>query len=404
MAPASLEEDSLGHRPVDRRELFEGICKVLDLYTRESGTSRGVPPMILFLDDLQWADEATLDVLDYVLGCMDRSRIWVIVAIRSAAGRGHLQLIERLSEVAGEDRFECIELRRLGTHDMVECASSLVGVESGGRLAEFLDRFSGRLPQTLAELINGLWDERILESAGDTEWRLRELPEDPGAGPEEGPGPLINRRLAQLPSSVRRLLTVAAVIGPRFETGLLTAAASEHSAVVEIAIEVALERWLLRGSLPFWSSPGREMDLVLWSRGARRGSFEFAHETIRHAIFESLESRRRREIHGLVATALERRYQRNPDRVREELAFHWSEAREPGKAAHHLYHAAIVAHDLGADSNALDYAQRALREMRRPREAISRSGDESESQVTLQAMQTLLISLGSSAGVHRSSG
>jgi DNA-binding SARP family transcriptional activator len=401
---AQIEGDSgpVRRGRLNRKQLFDAVRAVLELYTRESGTSREAPPMILFLDDMQWADEPSLDLLDHLLRAIDGTPMWVILGVRTGEDRFDRALEGRLTETVG-DRFTRLDLGLLSDHDLDEIAASLVGSESSGRLRDFLDRFSGRMPQTLAELVNFLWDEKILEPYSATEWRLRELPESPGSGAEEGARPLIRRRIAQLPASVRRLMTVAAVIGPKFDTGLLTGAADEHGAVVEIGIEVALERWLLRGSLPFWSTPGREMDLVLWARGARRGWFEFAHETIRQVVLESLDERRRREIHRRIAAALERRHHRNPDRVREELAFHWLEGREPGRAAHHLYHAAAAAADLGAERNALDFARLALMEMRRPRRAVSRTGDEAEREVTLKAMQTLHDKLEAASRLRASS-
>lgn len=384
---------------VDREEFFSAILAVLRLYTEESANSRGVPSLILFLDDLDRADEPSLEFLDFLVQSLDGPSLWIVASATNVRDRVAGSLVERLSGSASEDRVDVVQLERLTEQDLGEIADSLVGARSSAELAAFLDRHSGRLPLTVAELVNVLWDDGLLEPGSASEWVLRDLPEFAEIPSVES---LILRRVARLPNSVRRMLAVAAVAGPKFDTDLLIHAASEHAGVVEIGTEVALERWLVRTAQPFWATPGREADLVLWARGARQGAFEFAHETIRMAILGFLEPRRRREIHRLVAQALEERHRGSLDQVREELAYHWTEARNPRRAAWHMVLAAKTAISLRAESNAVDFCRQALQQIRRPQLTTSEPTLDDLEEVTIEQIESLLARLERDPGLAAS--
>ena len=128
------------------------------------------------------------------------------------------------------------------------------------------------------------------------------------------------------------MLNLAAIIGPSFDVELLQRAAHEHIGVVEIAIELMLERWLLRQYARRWSSDPRERDLVLWAQGARRGSFEFAHPRIHRAVYRSLPDERRRVLHRQVADILSARHGPDGGAHPERIAFHYLEG-SAGEAA-----------------------------------------------------------------------
>jgi len=382
---------------VDREAFFAAIREVLELYTDESATSRGVPPLILFLDDLQWADEPTLGLLEALLEVRSDRSMWIIASATTVDDRASgAAIVDRLRRVAGENRVDVIALERLTEADLEEISSTLVGAHRSAELATFLDRFSGRIPLMVAELVNVLWDDGRLEPGCGSDWLLGDLPE---MARTTGSRELILHRLERLPTSVRRLLTVAAVAGPKFDTDLLIRAAREHAGVVEIGIEVALERWLVRAAQPFWSTPGREADLVLWSRGARQGAFEFAHETIRRTILESIAPRQRRLIHRALAMTLEERHSGSLDRVREQLAYHWVEARDPRRAARHLLRAAEAAVLLRAESNAADLCRRALKEIRQPRLTHSELTPKAPEDVTIEQVEGLLARLETGLGL-----
>jgi predicted ATPase len=176
----------------------------------------------------------------------------------------------------------------------------------------------------MAEAINLLWDEGVLAAGEAGHWSLtRSL--SPGGLPPADFEEMIRLRIRRLPTSTRRLASLAAVMGHCFEVHLLQEAADEHAVVVEIGLELLLERWLIRQFAHSWTSTRRERDIVLWARGARRGSFEFSHKRIRSALCGELNPLRRQAMHGQAAEALERL---RGGRDAEALAYHWVAAGE----------------------------------------------------------------------------
>ncbi|HEX3530833.1 MAG TPA: hypothetical protein VH988_27540, partial [Thermoanaerobaculia bacterium] len=208
------------------------------------------------------------------------------------------------------------------------------------------------------ELVNFLWDEGILAARDPGRWSLPrslgdlDLPEDLDE--------LIRLRIRRLPNSTRRLASLAAIFGQTFDVQLLQEAADEHAMVVEIGLDVLLKRWLIRQFAHVWTDSQREDDLGPWKHGgraARRGSFEFAHNRIRRAIYGELNPLRRQAMHLQVATALESLQGGHPC---EALAFHYAAAGQWEKALPHLERAVDRALAVRAGDAARRYCDQAI--------------------------------------------
>ena len=247
------------------------------------GAGDGGDPVILFLDDLHSADHATLALVESLVAPLTGSRTW-LVATYSPAGLAPDSPLTRLAHRDGDGMVTRIDLERLGFEAIEEIANSLVAPQDVPAVAGLLTMASEGLPLALVALVNTMWDEGELEPEPTGGWRFRGAAARWDAPARDGLDRLLLRRLRRLPTSTRRLATLAAVIGQRFDTELLQRAEDEHISVVEIGLELLLERWLVRQHRPQWNVTGLERSLTLWSRGARRGRFEFDHIRIRRAI------------------------------------------------------------------------------------------------------------------------
>jgi len=293
------------------------------------------------VEDIQWADEGSLAVLEELIRHLDQRAIWLI-ATGTGAEAGS-PLLE-----AAADLGDTITVDRLSIEETENLAKSLVDLANAPALAEYLWHTGQGLPLAIAELVNLLWDERILIQLAPGRWALRA---DPGSiEPPEAIGDLIYRRYQKLPNSARRLIALAAVLGEQFDVEVLTRAADEHLGVVEIAVQLSLERWLIRQFPRSWSQGGPERDIVLWARGVRRGFFEFSHRAIRTSILECINPIRRRVMHAEVARALMERHREDLQSISEELAFHWLEAGEFTEALPWLECSADKAARAGAEA------------------------------------------------------
>ncbi len=303
-------------------------------------------PAILMLDDLQWADRASLELLETLAKLLPAVPVWVLAGQSGGA-----------PEAGGLEAVR-LPLRRLEAAEVHEIASTLVGIEAASQLSSFLDRHGEGLPLAVAELVNHLWDEGRLEPRGAGFWSLRGDLEELAV--PESVGELVMRRVRRLPTSARRLLAIAAVCGQSFDAEIVQAADGEHIAVIEICVQIMLEKWLIRQSPTSWSENRRERDVVLWARGVRRGSFEFAHDAIRRAILADMNPIRRQVMHRAVAAALEAARGDEPERVREELAYHYVAGGEWEQALPFLEESMLAAQRAGAPQAASAHAERAL--------------------------------------------
>ncbi len=354
---------------VRRGRLFECFAEFFDLLCRSTGDGSHGEPLMLLLGELQWARGETFELLEYLLERLAGKPVWIL-GTRCPTGRGEepSPLERTLPEDSPASR---IRLGRLAPEAVEEIASALVGDDQAGEMADFLIRHGEGLPLAIAEWINSLWDQCVL-AYEEGRWRLQDSLTGRAGDLED----LIRKRLRRLPTSTRRLASQAAVMGQKFDARLLAEAADEHPQVVEVGLELMLERWLIRQHTDFWRSGRREHDLVLWAKGARLGNFEFNHRLIWQAVLEEVNPLRRQIMHREFAATLEKHVGREVDPYREVLALHYTEAGEWEPAFGHLRRAAEKALAVSATDTARRYGRQAAEAAKRLYQAARTPDDE----------------------------
>jgi len=250
-----------------------------------SGEARAV---ILFLDDLDAGGWETLHLLSAVAAAVAERPVWLIGTCTGPPTPAE--------DPAGAPLpgAPWVKLERLSGEDLLSVGRAVSGPKEGPRLARFLALRSGGLPLAVVEWIHLLRDLDHLVPGADNRWQLRVSDQELAALTPENLDEVVAARMQLLPTSVRRLLTLAAVLGERFTAHLLQRVDEEHGAVVEACLEVMLERWLIRHRLGHWTAREREQDLALWSRGVRQGVFEFSHPAVRRVILATVSPERAR--------------------------------------------------------------------------------------------------------------
>ncbi|HVR28240.1 MAG TPA: BTAD domain-containing putative transcriptional regulator [Thermoanaerobaculia bacterium] len=337
---------SRGASPERRRQrLYQAIERFLISLCEGTG---GVPCRVaLLLDDLERADPALPELLRHLSTPLREQPIWIVGACsrdRLAEGSPLRQLLDEV------DPGHVVRLGRLHRDSVYEIASSLVGTGQAETLAEFLHRSSQGLPHALADSVNLLRDRGLLRpdsgrwslvesSLGEVQLKLGDL---------RG---LIAARVQHLPYSARRLASLAAVAGSRFEAGLIAIAAEEHPVVCDIAFDIMLQRWLIRRSPERWYHRQRP------ANGAEREPvfYEFSSESIWKAIYADIQTTRRRLMHRQVGETLEREHAADPLPACESLAYHFRAAGLHRQAMGYLALAAAKAERCGATETALYY-------------------------------------------------
>ena len=254
-------------------------------------------PTVVLLDDLQWSDDATLELLPSLAASVeDRPLLFLAVYRSDEVPRAH-PLRRMRSELRRSGRLEELVLKPLEPGQSADLASRVIGRRLGRRLSRRIFERTEGVPLFVVELAAALAGGGRLEEGDDTV----ELPAGQDVPLPETVRETVLLRTDRLSQAARHALEVASVAGVRFDLGL----------VVDLAGAPGLEEAIERGFLI-------EVD---------EGVAAFRHALVREAVYAEIPWTRRRVHHRHLAERLER-----AGAPPQLLAEHWLAAREPGRA------------------------------------------------------------------------
>jgi DNA-binding CsgD family transcriptional regulator len=262
-----------------------------------------VKPLVIVIEDVHWADRASLDLLRFLARHIDNQRILIIATYRDdEVTREHL-LFQLLPLLVRETHPTRLVLRNLGDEAVQSIVRETYQLSNAdeSRITTYLRRHAEGNPLFVKELLRTLEEESILYS--DNGWRLRPLSHVPVPPLLEQ---VIEGRLSRLPSDTRHLLQVASVIGSEFSLDIWQALSQVSDEVLSQTLEQAIDTHLLT-----------ESDIG--------DGVCFTHNLFRVALHSSLVLPRRRRLHRLAAELMIERNQRDPD----VLAYHFQQAGDP---------------------------------------------------------------------------
>ncbi len=292
-------------------------------------------PLVVVLDEMQWADEASWDTLDHVVEQLTDEQIMICLTMRT--GVEFLPAAERRAALKAHPGYQEILLSQL-TRDEVKrwLEAALDHQEVGRDFLAFVYRHTEGSPFLLTQLVRGLADNGSLWWDGSRwKWKpVSELRLPPGM---DG---IVSQRLDRFSTSTRAVLATAAVIGREFEIPLIEAAGAGNARAVEIAVDEAMAGGVLQ-----------------YTYERRRKAFLFTHESFADALIRSLTPEELRRQHERVAGALEAR----GEGTTYEVALHYDAAESTGAAYRSAMKAASDAEALYALTIAGDLLQVAAR-------------------------------------------
>jgi tetratricopeptide (TPR) repeat protein len=275
----------------ERQRLFSAVTHLVDRVGQPQQT------VIMFLDDLHWADKASLDLLQFLL-YEGPARLLIIGAYRPEDTPAAHPLTQLRRSLSRERRVEIIPLQPLEQTSIESLVANLVQASDRVRLAKFLSPESQGNPFFLTELLYSL---REIAAAGSSVWKLP-------PGWEQDIQPLTRSMQDVVLDRVERLspvslnaLKAAAVIGHTFEAAMLAAVSERDTA--EFLVD-----WQQRH--------------LVKSVGS---GYEFAHHKIQQVVYETIRLAQRQAWHLAAG---------------QYLAGQDGSTNRTTQLAHHYYHSA----------------------------------------------------------------
>ena len=312
LAPAPLDG------PGAQSRFLAGLCQVL------LTALRGPVPGVLVLDDLHWADEASLDLLTYLVRRLAGQPLCIVVTWRSEQVQGGHRLRRLAAEAQRAGGATVLRLAPLSQPEVAELVLAVAPARAGQ--AAWLYQETEGLPFFLTEY-------------------LAVAPEGaPDAPLPGGVRELLQAKLGQVSEAGRQLLATAAVIGRSFDFDTVRGASGRSEEETVAALEELTERGLVRevreaGELPALA-------------------YDFGHERMRALVYEQTSLARRRLLHRRVAEALAGRA--DGQSLAASIARHFQLAGQETEAAASFKTAGDQARGLYANHEALAHYRSAL--------------------------------------------
>jgi tetratricopeptide (TPR) repeat protein len=298
-------------------------------------------PILVILDDLQWADPSSLGLLHYLARNVRSSRTLLvgIYCFEELEERveGEPMLVDTLSLMRHEDLVEEIVLDRLNQSEVKALLNAALHGDPPNELVRSIYLETKGNPLFVLETAKLLVEDQILARV-DGIWRLSKPAEKTGIPRKVRE--VITRRLAKLTATEREVLDCASVIGDPFE-----------SRVLENVLELDRTRLL------------RELDTI--EKAYRlihygNGLYHFDHMIVQEVCYEGLNEELRKQYHLSVAKALETLYAPDPEPYESMLAHHYISAGVKDMALQHYIKAAESASHKYANEEAIFDLREAL--------------------------------------------
>lgn len=262
-----------------RHRLFDAVSRAII----------GDRPRLLIIDDLQWCDAESIEVIGFVVRSRPTAPVLIVGTVRSEEIPEHHPLVRLIAALGRDQAVTTVPLDRLDEATTATLAARL-------RNADTID------PNLAARLWaetegNPLFVIEVLRAGVSPEGRQPTLTPTMRA--------VLGARLGQLPDGARRLAEVGAVVGRPFSVGLLASATGIDEPVFVDHLD---ELWRRR---------------IIRDQGL---TYDFSHDKLRAVALEMLSPARRRQLHRAVAEAIAAEFRHDLDAASPQLAAHYDQA------------------------------------------------------------------------------
>lgn len=273
-----------------RFRLFEEICRFLDKRSRER-------PLLLVLEDLHWADEASLLLLEFVMQTLPRTRMHVVGTFRESPRLSRLRGI-----AARQQTTETLYLKGLARDSVAHVFAVASGREPSLRFVDAVITATSGNPLFVSELV---------KLVGSGELDVTTATDVPVPGRVRD---LIRWQVHRLSQCGQRLLEAASVLGHEFDLPTLSRVLGHSQQELLEPLAEAQAAGLVLGD------------------GQAPPRLRFMHDLVRESVYRDLPDPERVRLHRLAGEALEAQVHSGTDSRYSEIANHYCQAAADGAA------------------------------------------------------------------------
>ena len=311
---------------------IRAISRVFEIFAKNK-------PVVLSLEDLHYADTASIEIINSIIGTANGSPIMLLLIFRPEKNTPSAKLVPYARRILGDralevtfdrlTRDDCESMVKyiLGTDDIPKELLNLVGSRSDGN------------PLFLQEILHALNESGAIKTTDDAKVEVvKDL--DTITIPSSITG-LIMSRFDQLSSELRDFMSLASVIGATFS----------RSMMVEFVGEEKLNKYietLINADMVFESSSFPDI------------KYSFHTSYIQEAVYSTLLLKRRRSLHEKVAAMILQLHESNLDEYIESLAYHYYEANDLENGYKYYVKSAYKSKNIFANELAAKFFKKAI--------------------------------------------
>ncbi len=286
-----------------RRHLFNSFFEFISRIASKQ-------PTLMILEDLHWADDSTLSLLDHLTQRLASLPLMVIGTYREPELNVIRPLAKTLEDLLRGRLSTGVRLKGLPRDEVGVMLNSLSGKSAPAAVVGEIFSETGGNPFFVEELFRHLEEEhRLYDSAGQFRIQLK-------IGETDAPPSvrlIVGRRVERLSDPTQKMLARAAAIGRSFSLELLQASARGDAEILLECIEEA-----------------ETAGLILSIAESPKARFAFSHELIRQAVLVAMSAARRQKLHLEIAEAIERSVSAESESTAEaNLDNHFADLRAP---------------------------------------------------------------------------
>lgn len=300
--------------------------------------------MVVLLDDLQWIDQASIDLLKEISSNISSQHLLIIGAYRDdEIIEGHS--IEKFINYTNVNEFP-LEQMFIKPFDINKMARFISGIlydseENIMEIARFILKKGQGNPFFSIEILKQLVDEKVISRVKD-KWQI----DKEAFETLKVPSTIIDiilKRISELDNKEKNILSHAAVIGNKFDIQVLLSLIEDDRNDILRVIDKAVGMQLLEQNL------------------YEKGKVFFVHDRVKEVFYRDIEDKAKRQIHLKIAQVIEDIYKDQIDKFVFDLAYHYEKAGDKENAVKCMYIAGNKSLENYANDDAVSYLLNAIK-------------------------------------------